>query len=176
MIKSCLFELSLQESRTSLFNITAQGTLKRGKPSTMLQKFSLKIVHYCQRLECCPAAAQLGTSHLYLGCRNATLSPTHPHPQQDATSSISGTEREQAPASLPQWRSKQQCWVGVRTRGRAWWQSCSSLPAPYAIERKVKEWLSAVRYLQAHGVNLHAPFPPELFALLPEPAPLCGLC
>lgn len=57
-----------------------EGTLERGKPSTVLQKSSLKIKHYCQRLECSPTAAWLGTSHLYLGCCNAALSPTRPHP------------------------------------------------------------------------------------------------
>lgn len=62
----------------------------------MLQKSSLKIMHYCQRLECSPTAAWLGTSHLYLGCCNAALLPTRPHPQQDASSGIPGTEKEQA--------------------------------------------------------------------------------
>lgn len=131
VIKGSLSALSLQEPRTSLFNITdlqnqatrpslcqgcvsllcqccshtqglkstAQGTLERGKPSTTLQKRGLTIMCYCQRLECSPTAAELGTSHLYLGCCNATLSPTRPHPQRDASSAIPGTDREQAPAS-----------------------------------------------------------------------------
>lgn len=86
-------------SHTQGLKSTAQGTLERGKPSSTLQKCGLTIMCYCQRLECSPTAAELGTSHLYLGCCNATLSPTRPHSQRDASSAIPGTDGEQAPAS-----------------------------------------------------------------------------